>query len=103
MEYVLFLTSSPSSFLTIKFKNYVIQFILQEGKEQDRARVISQIRGSLIKLAQHKYASNVCEKALICADSTSRRQLVEEIMDAPTEGENPILIMVKDQYASKHD
>lgn len=54
-------------------------------------------------MARHKYASNVCEKALVFADSNARRLLVEEIM-APSskpDGTTPIVAMMKDQYGSQ--
>ncbi len=81
----------------------MIQFILEQGQDCDKADIFAAIRGSLIRLAQHKYASNVCEKALVCADLERREILINEIMTAKpgTSGESPILIMVKDQYASE--
>lgn len=80
----------------------MIQFIIQQGRPQDKSRVISKIRGNLIQLAQHKFASNVCEKALICADVDTRQLLINEIMTPQSpDGQNAILIMVKDQYASE--
>ncbi|KAF8964702.1 armadillo-type protein [Flammula alnicola] len=84
-----------------QYGNYVIQFIIEQGQDHDKATVLSSIRGNLIKLAQHKYASNVCEKALVCTDSESRHILINEIMVATAvDGESPILTMVKDQYAN---
>ncbi|KJA15830.1 hypothetical protein HYPSUDRAFT_1067035 [Hypholoma sublateritium FD-334 SS-4] len=85
-----------------QYGNYVIQFILEQGQDCDKAVIFADICGSLIRLAQHKYASNVCEKALMCADSERREILINEIMTAKprTSGENPILTMVKDQYAN---
>ena len=79
----------------------MIQFIIQQGRPQDKSRVISKIRGNLIQLAQHKFASNVCEKALICADADTRRLLINEIMNLHSDGQSAILTMVKDQYASE--
>ena len=79
----------------------MIQFIIQQGRPQDKSRVISKICGSLIQLAQHKFASNVCEKALICADADTRRLLINEIMTLQLDGKSAILTMVKDQYASE--
>lgn len=79
----------------------MIQFIIQQGRPQDKSRVISKIRGNLIQLAQHKFASNVCEKALVCADVDTRRLLINEIMAPQPDGQSAILTMVKDQYASE--
>lgn len=52
-------------------------------------------------MARHKFASNVCEKALVCADTETRRTLIEEIMNGTRDNVNPIAAMMKDQYASK--
>jgi len=84
----------------VQLQNYVIQFILEQGHDEDKAVIVSQIQGNLVNLAHHKYASNVCEKALICADSASREMLINEMM-AISNTESPILIMAKDQYASE--
>lgn len=51
-------------------------------------------------MARHKFASNVCEKALVTADSETRRLLIEEIMTPKQDGPNPIMTMMKDQFAS---
>jgi pumilio RNA-binding family len=56
----------------------------------------------LIQLAQHKFASNVCEKALICVNSETRRLLINEIMTLHSDGQSAILAMVKDRYASEY-
>ena len=51
-------------------------------------------------MSRHKFASNVCEKALVTADSESRRLLIEEIMSPKQDGVSPIVTMMKDQFAS---
>lgn len=83
-------------------QNYVIQYVLEHGKPHDRGLVISKLRGQILQMARHKFASNVCEKALVCADPDSRRLLVDEIMTSTQDGVNPIAAMMKDQYASEH-
>jgi hypothetical protein len=51
-------------------------------------------------MARHKFASNVCEKALVTADSESRRALINEIMAPNQEGVTPILMMMKSRFSS---
>lgn len=51
-------------------------------------------------MARHKFASNVCEKALVTADSETRRILIDEIMNSKQDGGSPIVTMMKDQFAS---
>lgn len=81
-------------------QNYVVQFVLEHGKPHDRAIVISKLRGQMLHMARHKFASNVCEKALVTADSENRRLLIEEMMAPRPDGLSPVLAMMKDQYAS---
>lgn len=81
-------------------QNYVIQFVLEHGQEQDRAAVISQLRGRILQMSRHKFASNVCEKALVTADPENRRALIDEIMRPRQDSSSPIITMMKDQYAS---
>ncbi|KIY43535.1 ARM repeat-containing protein [Fistulina hepatica ATCC 64428] len=83
-----------------QFGNYVIQFVLEHGEPHDRQLVISRLRGQMLAMARHKFASNVCEKALVCADPESRHQLIEEIMTPNKEGVSPIAMMMKDQFAN---
>ncbi|EIM90053.1 ARM repeat-containing protein [Stereum hirsutum FP-91666 SS1] len=83
-----------------QFGNYVIQYVLEHGKPQDRNLIINQLRGQMMAMSRHKFASNVCEKALVTADSASRRQLIDEIMVPRHDGASPIITMMKDQYAN---
>jgi pumilio RNA-binding family len=62
--------------------------------------MISKLRGQMLNMSRHKFASNVCEKALVTADSESRRLLIEEIMSPKQDGVSPIVTMMKDQFAS---
>lgn len=78
----------------------MIQHVLEHGKLHDTALIISQLHGHMMVMARHKFASNVCEKALVLANSANRRQLIEEIIDPGHDGASPIVIMMQDQYAS---
>lgn len=73
---------------------------MEHGQPQDRAAVIGKLRGHMLNMARHKFASNVCEKALVTADPETRRLLIEEVMTPKQDGPNPIIIMMKDQFAS---
>jgi len=74
---------------------------LEHGKLSDRALIISKLRGQMLHMSRHKFASNVCEKALVTADGENRRQLIEEIMTPKPDGVSPIVTMMKDQFASE--
>ncbi|THU91133.1 ARM repeat-containing protein [Dendrothele bispora CBS 962.96] len=83
-----------------QFGNYVIQFILEHGRPQDKALIVSKLRGQLLHMARHKFASNVCEKALVSAEPDARRALVDEIIIPKFETITPVMSMMKDQYAN---
>lgn len=83
-----------------QFGNYVVQFVLEQGKLHDRGQVIAKLRGQMLNMARHKFASNVCEKALVTASPEERRALVEEIMTPKADGVTPIVSMMKDQFAN---
>ncbi|KAI0006048.1 armadillo-type protein [Russula compacta] len=83
-----------------QFGNYVVQYVLEYGKQHDRALVISKLRGQMLHMSRHKFASNVCEKALLTADPESRRALIQEMMTSKQDGVSPIATMMKDQYAN---
>jgi pumilio RNA-binding family len=85
----------------LESQNYVIQFILEHGSPGDRERMVGRLRGQMLQMARHKFASNVCEKALLVASLEGRRALIDEIMTPQQEGINPIATMMKDQYASE--
>jgi pumilio RNA-binding family len=55
----------------------------------------------MLHMSRHKFASNVCEKALLTADMESRRALIQEMMTSKQDGVSPIATMMKDQYASE--
>ena len=59
------------------------------------------MRGQMLQMAKHKFASNVCEKALVMADPENRRLLIEEMITPKADGVSPIVTMMKDQYASE--
>lgn len=97
---MLLLLSGARTLADVAAQNYVVQFVLEHGNLHDRAIVVSKLRGQMLHMARHKFASNVCEKALITADTENRRLLIEEMMAPRPDGLSPVLAMMKDQYAS---
>ncbi len=81
-------------------QNYVIQFILKSGAQEDRDRVLGQLCSRMRKLAGHKYASNVCEKALESASSPMRERLINGLMADGQDGGKAIGALMDDQFAS---
>lgn len=81
-------------------QNYVIQFVLEHGQLDDCANIVNRLRGQMLHMSRHKFASNVVEKALVMADTASRRALIDEIMTPRPDGSSPVVSMMKDQFAS---
>jgi pumilio RNA-binding family len=85
-------------------QNYVVQFVLEHGHPHDRDLVVQQLRGKMILMARHKFASNVCEKALVTARAEDRVQLIDEMLQRrPPDGTTPVALMMKDQFASAYN
>jgi pumilio RNA-binding family len=93
------------SFLTshtnVRPQNYVVQFVLEHGSPHDRDQVVERLRGQMLNMARHKFASNVCEKALMTASPATRAKLIDEILTPKADGVSPVVLMMKDQYASE--
>jgi len=79
-----------------QYGNYVIQHVLEHGRPQDKHEIISQVRGKIVQLSQHKFASNVIEKSVQFGTHEHRQWLIEEIcVDS-----SALETMMKDQYAN---
>lgn len=89
-------------------QNYVVQYVLGNGRPHDRSGVISAMTTKFVKFARHKYASNVCEKALVASTAAERQVLIEELLkplgENNAEGEetarSSISLLMKDQYGN---
>jgi len=52
-------------------------------------------------MSQHKFASNVVEKCVEFGTPQERTAIMKEIVEGkPVDGQPPLLIMMKDQYAN---
>jgi len=79
-----------------QYGNYVIQHILEHGRPQDRHQIISQVKGKIVQLSQHKFASNVIEKSVQFGSYEHRQWIIDEIcIDISC-----LEVMMKDQYAN---
>ncbi|KAH6918552.1 armadillo-type protein [Coprinopsis sp. MPI-PUGE-AT-0042] len=66
--------------VTHEFGNFVVQKILESGAPMDRAVIFQNLQGNFLRCAQHKFGSNVCERALEYADPAVRRSIIREIL-----------------------
>lgn len=80
-----------------QYGNYVIQHVLERGSSHDKSKVIACVRGRLVELSRHKFASNVVEKSMAYANSSDRRSLVDEILAG---GVSVLSLMMKDPFAN---
>ena len=83
-----------------QYGNYVIQHIIGEiqdiffcfyrtrcisehGTDEDRGRIIKELKGEVLTFAQHKFASNVIEKCLTSASNDHKNVLISEVCGEP--------------------
>jgi len=97
-----------------QYGNYVIQHVLQFGRQVDRDSILHiVVDAGLLGLSRQKFASNVVEKLLKYGNSPQRRAIVREMLkkgDDPTIAQVPaipsdsntsvVLLMVRDAYAN---
>jgi hypothetical protein len=69
-----------------QYGNYVIQHILERGREADKSMVVSKIRGQVLQLSKHKFASNVVEKCVDYGSKRDRQLLIEEVLQTKSDG-----------------
>ena len=80
---------------------------MENGKvQEDKDRVVKSIKGKVIELSNHKFASNVVEKCLQYASEKDKAELIEEFLDLNFDEEaamnqNGVLYqMMKDRYGN---
>jgi len=69
---------------------------LEHGRPQDKHEIVKQLRGKIVQLSQHKFASNVIEKCVQFGSHEHRQWLIDEICC----DSNSLEMMMKDQYAN---
>lgn len=53
--------------------------LTEHGKPEDKSKIVGVVRGGVLKLSQHKFASNVVEKCVTHATRAERAMLIEEV------------------------
>lgn len=53
--------------------------VAEHGKQEDKSKLIASIKGKVLVLSQHKFASNVVEKCVTHATRPERATLIEEV------------------------
>ncbi|WJX64026.1 hypothetical protein P8452_48852 [Trifolium repens] len=82
-----------------QYGNYVVQHVLEHGKPHERSAIIKEFTGQIVQMSQQKFASNVIEKCLSFGTPTERQLLVNEMIGS-TDDNEPLQVMMKDQFAN---
>ncbi|KAJ3169681.1 Pumilio 2 [Irineochytrium annulatum] len=69
-----------------QYGNYVIQHVLERGKPADKALITSKVRGQVLQMSKHKFASNVVEKCVAYGSKYDRQCLIEEVIATRPDG-----------------
>ncbi|KAJ1569158.1 Pumilio 2, partial [Nowakowskiella sp. JEL0078] len=83
-----------------QYGNYVIQHVLEHGKPQDKALIVGKVRGQVLQMSKHKFASNVIEKCVAFGTRRDRQMLIDEVIQGKPDGTSPLVAMMKDQFAN---
>uniref|UniRef100_A0A672HYK2 Pumilio homolog 1 n=1 Tax=Salarias fasciatus TaxID=181472 RepID=A0A672HYK2_SALFA len=87
-------------FIQDQYGNYVIQHVLEHGRAEDKSKIVAEIRGNVLGLSQHKFASNVVEKCVTHASRAERAVLIDEVCSLTEGPHSALYTMMKDQYAN---
>lgn len=64
----------------------MIQHVLEHGRNpEDKNKIVKSIKGNVIVLSNHKFASNVVEKCLEYGSEKDKKEIVDEIMESSYE------------------
>lgn len=83
-----------------QYGNYVSQHIIERGAAEDRSKVIGVVKGQVLALSKHKFASNVVEKCIAFGSVEERHELIEEALIPGADGQSGIASLMKDQYGN---
>ncbi|KAJ3098174.1 Pumilio 1 [Phlyctochytrium planicorne] len=64
----------------------VIQHVLERGKPADKALITSKVRGQVLQMSKHKFASNVVEKCVAHGSKADQQLLIEEVIATRPDG-----------------
>lgn len=71
---------------------------LEHGKSEDKLRIVTAVKGKVLSLSQHKFASNVVEKCVSHATRSERASLIDEVISFnDASPHSPLHTMMKDQ------
>lgn len=59
--------------------DFICMIYIEHGKAEDKSILINSVRGKVLVLSQHKFASNVVEKCVTHASRAERTSLIDEV------------------------
>jgi hypothetical protein len=59
---------------------------LERGKAADKSMVVAKVRGNVLQMSKHKFASNVVEKCVAYGSKRDRQLLIEEVIMTKPDG-----------------
>ena len=72
----------------------------EHGKPEDKLRIVAAVKGKVLSLSQHKFASNVVEKCVTHATRSERAVLIDEVIGFnDSSPHSPLHTMMKDQVS----
>lgn len=77
--FVNFLYIFEQKFIGCTFSAVILGVVSEHGKPEDKGQLINSVRGKVLALSQHKFASNVVEKCVTHATRAERALLIEEV------------------------
>ena len=84
-----------------QYGNYVIQHLLQNRRGDKCKEIYETLKGRILEMSMHKFASNVIERCLHFGTKEQKDDIINEII-AP-KGENkhdPLVTLVKDKFGN---
>ena len=63
-----------------QFGNYVVQHVVEHGKQVHKEAMITALKSSLVMLSKQKFSSNVIEKCLQFGSDRDRDTLIREMI-----------------------
>jgi hypothetical protein len=83
-----------------QYGNYVIQHIVEKGRPADKEFIIGKIKGNVMIMSKHKFASNVVEKCVTFGSPKDRQEILDEVLSTKADGTIALYTMMKDQFAN---
>jgi hypothetical protein len=68
-----------------QYGNYVIQHILEFGKEEHKQEILKSVNAAILSLSRQKYSSNVIEKCFQFATDKDKAQLILTMVGKATD------------------